>query len=124
METGSDFLSGYFQARTQELQREVAARRPFRQKYFSELCIWESMPNAVEYSKSEEVISIQNVNGQAIAVTQRAQGLPKLRYTLQRTGDAWLILKVQPSCAKCDGVPGETDCEICNGSGWLYLPDA
>lgn len=124
METVADFLSRYFQARTDEIEREETLRRPFRQKYFSEHCIWESRPNAVEYSKSEKIASTENVNGQEIAITQRAEGLPKLRYTLQQTQDGWIIQKIQPSCANCDGVAGHGNCEICNGNGWLYVPDA
>jgi hypothetical protein len=122
IEAAKDFILRYFADRTKEMERELVARRPFHSKYYAEKCLWDSRRLAVELSKSEEIVSIEERDCHAVAVTCRSEHSPKLRYTLEYADGGWLIVSVTLECAICHGVADSLDCEICSGSGWLPLP--
>src|SRR6266496_1581862 len=102
-EPAEEFMREYFEARSAEIQRELTARRPFRAKYYDPSCEWDSYPLAVELSKSERIVSITESNGSFVIITYRGEYSPKLRYTLQDTGNGLLIFSVQPECTICRG---------------------
>jgi hypothetical protein len=123
MKSPHEFLLAYFGARTAQIEQELANRQLFRQKYFACECRWESRADVLEASNLEAIDSIeQTEDGGAVAITARG-AMPKLRYTLIRVEGSWLIRKIQPSCANCQGIQAKSTCEICSGTGWLEVPD-
>ena len=126
MQTAEEFMREYFRARTAELVKELASRKLFRQKFFTNDCLWDGRRGSLEGSKLEEIISLSVSDNAANVITNGVLNpthLHKLRYHLQVAGEAWLIQGVDGACLKCHGISGNSQCVFCSGTGWLKSPE-
>ena len=125
MQSPREFIQQYFEERVVEEKREQASRAPFRQKFHTDDCRWDSRAGTLEMIQSEKILSLSSSDTTAEVITSREapsrpiDGLHQLRYNLQRTGDRWLIKSVDVWCYSCHGVASHTDCIFCQGTGWL-----
>lgn len=118
METAEEFMQQFFAARTAQLKSDLEARRPFRQKYFAQDCVWDSRSGSVERSAKEKVVSISNEGDDFYVVTNGTEPFPYLRYHLRGDGARWLIVEVLGACNLCGGRGGDKACR-CAGTGWM-----
>jgi hypothetical protein len=119
----------YFDERIVEEKREQASRAPFRQKFHTDDCRWDSRAGTLETIQSEKIlnVSILNTKAEAEVITTRnssilPNGVHQLRYHLQSNGDSWLIQSVDLWCFSCRGEKGNENCMFCHGTGWLPKP--
>jgi hypothetical protein len=116
--SAEEFMRDFFCARTVQIKKELENRAPFRQKFFTDDCFWDSHSGAIERSESEMIVSSSSSGIEAEVVTQETDPFPKLRYHLQTMGESWLIRCVDVECLSCRGSSGNIQC-FCKGKGWL-----
>jgi hypothetical protein len=118
MQSIEEFMREFFRARTVDLREELERRAPFRERFFTPECAWDSREGAIERSESEEIVSILSSEAAAQVVTREEDPFPALRYHLEASGDAWIIRAVEVACLACAGKPGNAECIFCGGTGW------
>jgi hypothetical protein len=119
-----NFMRDFFCARIVEEQRYQASRLPFRQKFFSSDCWWDSRGGTLEMMESERIVSTDGSDLEAMVIT--AYNIPffasgakthRRRYHLKATGGNWLIWLVENECPACNG-QGDESCIYCKGKHW------
>jgi len=107
-------------------QANLAAYRPFRDRFFvNDYKPFSPAPMVRSY-ESEQVCSILSSDSEATVVTS-ADFLSiqvKLRYHLRSRNGAWAIAKVEAFCKVCNGTGTFNDgmeCTRCEGAGWEDL---
>ena len=117
-QTVEAFMREFFSARSRQIRSELEARAPFRERFFSRDCIWDSHSGAVENSESEKILTWSNSGARAEVVTKPADPHPRLRYHLSSEGQRWLIEHVELECLVCRQSSPNPNCPVCKGSGW------
>lgn len=119
MQSATEFMQQYFEDHTLEERREQAARSPFRRKYYTDDCYWESCAGTLEMIQTEKVLKASASDATAEVITTRhIPSVHQLRYHLDRNGDGWLIRSVDVWCLSCHGEAGVRECIFCHGTGW------
>lgn len=127
-----DFMARYFRERTELIAVEIERRLPYRRKYFTEECSWESRRGAVEASRAEQILAVSQHAEEALVVTsgdtvkipsgETTKEVPfQRRYRLRPSGETWLIHKVEVMCLACKGTgktPAGHTCPLCKGHLW------
>jgi hypothetical protein len=124
MQSVEDFMRQYFEERIAEEKREQASRAPFRRKFHTEDCRWDSRAGTLEMIETEKVLKVTESDMVAEVITARSSpnlpdSLHQLRYQLQGSPDGWLIRLVDLGCSLCKGEIGNTSCFFCHGTGWF-----
>jgi len=123
MKPAEEFMRLYFDERVLEEQREQSSRVPFRRKFHTHDCFWDSRSGQLEMMHSETVLSLSSFDDKAEVITRRefpgmAGSVHKLRYHLVPDGESWLIREVDMWCPACHGEAGSSSCRFCHGTGW------
>jgi hypothetical protein len=121
-----EFMREYFRERTERIRDELVRNKPFREKYYSSDCQFESRQNSIEWSEKEEIHEVVHSNNsevQIITVKPPLLGHQlRTRYHLKSFGDSWQILAGEFECTNCRGTGRNkdriTDCFLCKGKGW------
>ncbi len=122
MQPVEEFMRQYLDERVAEEKREQASRAPFRRKFHTDDCRWDSRAGTLETIQSERVLRVSGSDTTAAVITTRespSSGVHQLRYHLQGSGDGWLIQSVDIWCPSCRGKAGREGCISCHGTGWL-----
>ena len=94
MQCPEDFMKRFFAARTAEIKRELECRAPFRKKFFTDDCYWDSRRGAVERSEAEVIVEVStSITGPRV-ITREIDPFPRLRYMLIPSNESWLIQRV------------------------------
>ncbi len=110
----------YFGERILEEKREQASRAPFRRRFHTDDCLWDSRAGWLEVIENEKVLEVSTSTEAAEVITIRHIPIvQQLRYRLQRHRDSWLIQEVNRWCDSCRGRAGKVDCILCRGNGWI-----
>lgn len=123
MEKVEDFMHTFFRARLAEEEEYQRRRMPFRKKFFTEECRYDSRGDTLARLQSERITHIDEGESISRVVTDQTfhyMGTPKTirtRYHLRRADSGWLIEKVQTACPVCEG-KGDSDCPYCKGEQW------
>jgi hypothetical protein len=123
MQSAEEFMREYFGARTAEIERELSARTPFRQRFFFDDCLWDSRSGEVEWSRAEEILEVSPSRDGFDVITRKIDPSVRLRYHLQAAGERWMIRFVDTMCIRCHGAAGKTECAWCLGTGWIQESD-
>jgi hypothetical protein len=127
MQSAEEFMREYFGARTAEIERELSARTPFRQRFFFDDCFWDSRKGMLEWTRTEAILEVSpSKDGFDVTTTGMGPGtdpFPRLRYHLQAAGEKWMIRFVDTECLRCRGAAGKIECVRCLGTGWLEERD-
>jgi hypothetical protein len=125
MQPIQDFMRDFFCARISEEQRHQASRAPYRQKFFTHDCQWDSRAGTLEMLQSEEVVSIANSDLESTVISAHAKPfypadsrMHRFRYHLKAISDSWLISHVEIECLSCGG-RGDENCLFCKGKHWV-----
>jgi hypothetical protein len=126
MQPVEEFMREFLRERVAEERREQASRAPFRQKYYSDDCFWESRVGVLEKYESETLVSTSCSGDEALAITtseypsvSKDFRYAKLRYHLEAAEGQWKIRSLDFACRYCKGEPGCSACIFCNGQGWI-----
>ena len=125
MQSLKEFMREYLNSRIAQERKELANREPFRKKFYSAECMFDSRAGTVEMIESETLEALSELGEEGEAITSLRNPLvdadfrTKQRYLLKRTGDTWLIRNVDLPCQLCNGEKGRSDCWWCKGEGWL-----
>ena len=124
METITDFMNGFFACRNTEEELYLKSRESFRQKFYTNDCLWDSRFGTLEMNKSEAVVLVEESESEARVITNhrfqfRAVATEfRLRYHLELRNNNWIIRRVESECPACRGA-GDNSCIICGGKHWL-----
>jgi hypothetical protein len=129
MQSIEDFMYDFFLNRTSEIKRELKAREPFRDKFFTDNCLWDRRKGVVEESQTETIVNISKSGNQATVLTNWKGSLAKdgrkLRYHLLTVAEGWRINCVEFECPMCHGLGEITSsnqsCGVCSGKGWFGI---
>jgi len=114
----------YFRAKIIDEQEHQANRLPFRRKFFTDDCRYDSHAETLQRMESEKVVSVEETTADSKVITEQIfdylgkKKTIRLRYHLQVANDDWLIRKVQAACYICEG-RGDSSCPHCEGKLWL-----
>jgi hypothetical protein len=123
MQSAEDFMRDFFRARTTEIKGELERRSPFRNKFFSDSCLWDSRKGTIERSQNETIEGVSKSDVEVLVITREIKPYPRLRYHLKVVGEGWQIEAVDTECLRCNGNVGNTTCISCFGDGWVYQKD-
>jgi hypothetical protein len=114
MQSIEEFMQQYFDDRIVDEKREQASRVPFRRKFHTEDCRWDSRAGVLETMQSEKVLSMSSSETGAEVITSRetCSLTQRLRYHLQPVGNGWLIGSVDFSCPLCGAERGKDSCIV------------
>jgi hypothetical protein len=123
METAEQFLKDYLAVKLNFLEKWAKEFSPVQE------CFFKAGYNPFDPSKSISLAkgeTIANVNKKADSTEIITTGYGennKMRYTLIRQNENYLISLVESECGLCSrhGAPRQ-DCKFCNGKGWNILP--
>ena len=123
MQSVEKFMRQYFDERIAEEKREQASRAPFRRKFHTDDCFFDSRAGTLEMIQSEKVLKVSASDSTADVITTRhsptlSDSVHQLRYHLQSGQDGWLIQSVDVWCHSCRG-EAKDDCIFCHGTGWF-----
>ena len=124
MQDIKDFMQDFFRARIVEEQNHQTSRLPFRRKYFTESCRYDSHSETLQRMESERIVSINEGESDSGVVTEQTFNYSagtktiRLRYQLQIVNNGWVIRNVQTGCFVCEG-RGDSNCPSCKGDHWL-----
>jgi hypothetical protein len=116
MQSAEDFMREFFRERTADIQKELERRKPFRDRYFTSDCRYDSRVGNVERSQSETIENASQDGVTALVVTRQDSIVGRLRYHLRQADQRWLIEGVNMECTLCKGTNSE--CVFCHGTGW------
>lgn len=127
-----EFMREYFHERTERIRCEMVRRNPFRQKFYTSDCYFDSQQGAVEQSEAEQILGVSNSDDGEVLVVTSGLGTGerrwRVRYHLRPTGDRWLIRAGELECGICRGTgkkkDGKAVCPLCNGRGWMWPKDS
>ena len=121
MQSPHDFIREYLteQVRIQEVWRDVWL--PVRHRFFQPGCTLFDPQRNIDRAKAETPLETSESGpGTAVVTTSGfGEGL-RLRYTLQNSGEAWRINRVEMECNLCQGTGTFRTgvCKWCKGDGW------
>lgn len=124
MPTPEEFMRDYLREHIEAEKRELASRAPFREKFFTGECYFDSRKGTLEAWESEKIASVSSSDTGAIAITELIRKLhsrvlhQKHRYHLQLEGNRWRIQCVDSNCIICKGEAVKITCRFCHGTGW------
>ena len=125
MQPIKEFIRDLFSASLAEEKKMLASRSPYRQKFFSSDCRWDSRAGALEMIETERIVGIDESDLEARVITAYdvtfyASGVKtcRRRYHLKAIGDNWLIWLVENECPACNG-QGNQSCIYCKGKHWI-----
>jgi hypothetical protein len=124
MENVTNFMLEYFRAKIADEQRYQEIRVPFRRKFFTNDCGYDSHAHTLRRLESEKVISVEKMGSCVEVITEQilhysgGEQSVRLKYRLTNHGDGWLIAIVQTACFACGGT-GDSSCAVCKGEKWL-----
>jgi len=123
MKPVEEFMHEFFRARLIEEQSHQANRAPFRQRFFTQDCLYDSHVDTLKRMASEKIVGVEGgpsnpkiITEQTFHYKARARRI-RLRYHLQPLADDWLIGSVQSACLVCEG-RGDRNCPYCKGKLW------
>jgi len=125
MKTIENFMQDLFQTRIAEQKEILANRAPYRQKFFTPDCRWDSRVGTLEMMETERIVSSDGSDMKATVIT--AYNVPfyasgpqthRRRYHIKAVGDNWLVWLVENECLACRG-EGDENCINCKGQHWL-----
>jgi hypothetical protein len=107
----------------QRLCEEVS--KPYRNRYFSTECTFDSRQWTIETLATETVERVEFTDEDEVFVITRSlfklpgypQKVMRHRYQLQPTEMSWIISHVDLGCMHCEG-RGDASCALCNGDPW------
>ena len=118
-------MHSYFRGREEAERLCQEARLPYRKRFFTDDCYFDSHAGALDMIRSERIESIETKGPTVFVVTNIAVDLRKLgkhvrrhRYNLEPSGETWVIRCVQMACPVCER-PGQKSCRVCHGEYWL-----
>jgi hypothetical protein len=117
------FMRQFFRERTETKKRILEMRRPFRQRFCDDECLWDSRRRVIERSESEAVVRVDQSENEVYVITSVAHPDQRLRYHIKEFGESWLIREVELECGYCRLRGAGTECSFCGGKGWLNLTD-
>jgi hypothetical protein len=124
MQPVEKFMDELFRARMDEEKRILANRAPYRQKFFTPDCSWDSRAFTLEMIETERIISSEVSDLEAAVITEyKASVLPpsarinRRRYHLKASDGSWVISHVEHECMLCHG-QGDNSCIGCKGMHW------
>ena len=119
------FMRKLFAVRAAEEKQILASRTPYRQKFFTSDCDWDSRAGMLKMIETEAIVSIEGSDSEPIVITSSDRLLSsakfqahRRRYHLKAAGDSWLIWLVQEECLMCHG-KGDGSCLLCKGKHWI-----
>ena len=123
MESISTFMRRYFEARVADAEREMKDRMPFRGKFFTVDCVFDSRIRTLEILRSEEIENVDSVSSTVITFSKNsfkasASERQKKRYHLVAVDNNWLIRMVEIECPACSSSSNE-GCRLCKGTRWI-----
>jgi hypothetical protein len=125
MRAVADFMRGLFDARIAEEREILLKRAPYRQKFFTPDCLWDSRKFTLEMIESETVTSIEGSGLEATVITEyrvsvssTSAQINRRRYHLKIHDESFLIFNVERQCQYCHG-GGNVECIGCHGKHWL-----
>lgn len=123
MQPAEDFMRQYFDERIGEEKREQTSRAPFRRKFHTDDCFWDSRAGTLEMIQTEKVLAVSASDTTAEVITTRhspprPDSVHQLRYHLRASQGGWLIRAVEVWCHSCRG-EAKADCMFCHGTGWF-----
>lgn len=113
----------FFKARVVEQKRIETARIPYRNKYFTTDCYYDSHAKTIQRMESEKISEIDDSEPFPKVITE--QNFPfrgksmvlRLQYILKPHEGSWLISEVLHPCFLCQG-KGDVNCPQCKGKRW------
>jgi hypothetical protein len=117
-----------FRAKIADERDYQASRLPFRRKFFSADCRYDSRRGTLSRLESETIISVEERESRPRVITEQTfpfHGTPRrirLRYHLDILQDDWVIREVESACFGCEG-RGDMECPYCRGKRWLGTGD-
>ncbi len=117
------FMREFFEARSALLELQVDARAPFRGKFYTPNCLFDSRQGIVKDSRAETVESVQGHLEGVLVVTTKGDRSSRQRYQLRPSGESWLIEAVELWCCRCEGGLALVRCPTCGGRGWITPSD-
>ena len=124
MQEVKEFMRDLFLTRMAEEKRILVNRMPYRQKFFTSDCRWDSRAGTLEMIESELIVSLEKSDSEVAVITEYevpfyASGVRKhrRRYHLKAGDDSWLIRHVEHQCTVCNG-QGDEGCTGCKGKHW------
>ena len=123
MDSISDFMRQFFEARVADAEREMRDRMLFRSKFFTVDCVFDSRTRTLEIMKSEEIDSVDSVSSTVITISRNSfkasvSDRQKKRYHLVAVVNNWLIRMVEIECPACSCSSNE-GCRLCKGTRWV-----
>lgn len=107
MNSVETFMREYFRARIEDERSYQKARLPFRNRYFTATCSFDSHSETLKRLESETILITQGNSDAAMVITEQQfafRGTVKKlqhRYSLVHEGEGWRINEVVP--VKLDG---------------------
>jgi len=124
MQNIKEFMHGLFSARIAEEKQILASRVLYREKYFTNDCLWDSREGTLEMIETETVSTVDEGDFEGTVITtfsssflKSDQQLQRRKYHLKRSGDGWRISLVEHQCPACRG-QGDINCRYCRGKHW------
>jgi hypothetical protein len=119
-----EFMIEFFRDRLLEEQRYQRSRLPFRKRFFSDDCWYDSRADTLRRLESEKIVSIDEKKPDSAVITEQtlfdAGGVRtmRFRYHLQAVNEGWVIREVLIACVVCGG-QGDANCPYCKGRHWI-----
>lgn len=123
MNSISTFMWQFFEARVADAEREMRDRMPFRNKFFTADCVFDSRTRTLEILKSEEIESVDSAASTVITFSKNSfkasvSERQRKRYHLVTVDNNWLIRMVEIECPACSSSSIE-GCRLCKGTRWI-----
>ena len=120
-----DFMRELLDARIAEEKAILANRAPYRKKFFTSDCLWDSRRFTLEMNESERIVNVDDSGPQPTVITEYTASVSppsarinRRRYQLKTNADSFLICRVESECSLCRG-RGDADCIGCKGKHWI-----
>jgi hypothetical protein len=122
MQNVEDFMREFLSAGIELTKRELEMRVPYRNRFYSDDCHFDSRKFTLAFAQSERIVEIQKdaadvrVICRKVAETPRRAAEMLLRYHLHPFNTEWRIHKVDVACMGCIGK--DPNCPLCGGNYW------
>jgi hypothetical protein len=120
MQTPEEFMRDYLREHIEDEKRELASREPFRKRFFTDECFFDSRSGTLRMWESEVLLSVSRSDTGATAITkyEMRTHTHKHRYHLLQGDRGWLIQCVDMGCPFCNEKVQNSSCRFCHGTGW------
>jgi hypothetical protein len=124
MEAAEEFLSRYFQSRTETLREYLRVWEPHESRFFAPG--YRSMDSgaATRKSQGERILTVTRMeSGYEVVTSAPEPVLRRFKYYLSPDGDSWRIRAIDRECGVCGGSgrSGSDPCHSCEGRGWRSM---